>query len=835
MNHRTRTRTVRRLAASVTFAALAGGLALPLLAAPVAHAVEETETRRLSGDDRYETAAAVATDTFPDGAATVVLATGEGFADALAANGLAGAVGAPILLTPSASLHDATAAALTDLGAETVLVMGGTAAVSQAVEDELTKSYTVERVQGQDRYETAAAAGAAIAGTDDGIPVTPDGIGSTSDGVTAVLANGLNFPDAVSGGPVAYAGRLPVLLVTADDVPAATTTALEELGIEHVLLVGGTAVISESVRGTLEDGGYSTERLAGNDRYATNVAVNAFAQDEAGFEFGGPTAYLSTGTNFADALTGGPAAGASASPLVLTAPGSLPAATQDYLEATGNAIDEIVAIGGTVAIAADTLAAAADAARVDDNAAFSVTPTATEILQQSSSGLNSDGAREFTARGLVPETEYVIAVLDAETVEPGDPDAFSSYSLSGQASTSIESVNGQPVGSAGGPGTLQETAAADADGTITFTIDATAHDDVVPVVYEDADADGELDLANGQAAELYGLGGRTTWVPAEADSNAAGASYEALTVLAHDAELGFFIAEVVIESQIPGAPASTEERTFFFDTRDRFRVEGATATPSVFASRLSDGDVVAASYFQDLQSQFDITTDTGSDVDGIAEGTTVATNAGLKYLNGGDVWMLHFSEPVNVSPSASITVRGPSDSGDLTTLTLTNGSSSTWAVDGRTITITVGSAADVAEVNYGESTRVTDLAGVTAANGSAVDEADLADNVLEDDGPELMTATTTCDAGDSSCTIEFNEPVTVATAEARDRYTFDRPGDGDAPSLLSASIGADGRTLTFTFAGALAAGDVVRPVGAGGPVTDDDTQQSTQELVVFVR
>ncbi|MFP5322954.1 MAG: cell wall-binding repeat-containing protein, partial [Acidimicrobiia bacterium] len=716
----------------MTFAAVAGGLALPLITAPAAHATQETDIRRVQGDDRYSTAAAIAADTFPDGATSVVVATGEKFADALAANGLAGALGAPVLLTLQDSLPAATADALVDLGAETVYLMGGTSAVSQAVEDELAADYTVERVQGDDRFGTAAAAGAAIAATDDGNPLTGgDGVGSTEDGVTAVLAFGFKFPDAVSGGAIAYAGRLPVLLTGTDEVPQATLDALESLGVEHVLVVGGTSVIASSVETELKDAGYTTERLAGNDRWATNAAVNGYAEAEPALAFGGPTAYLSTGSKFADALSGGPAAGANRAPLVLTASTSLPTPTSDYLAANANAIDEIVALGGTSAIAADVVSAAATAARVDDVQTLDVAPTNDEVLQQSSSALNSDGARTYTVTGLEPGTEYVIALLDAESVSGGAEATFSSYSVSDEASTSIESVNGSTVGGAGSPEeTVQETAEARADGTITFVVDATAFDEIIPVVYEDADGNGALTLDGGQSTELFGLGGQTTWVPAEAASNSAGGSYQDITAKTARPADGFFIANVVVDDL-----GNRADRTFFLENSDRYVFAGATITPSEFRSRLTASDVLDVEYQQDLQSRFTLVTDNGLQTFGFEFGTTVSLNAGLVELNGGDVWLLHFSGEVQVAPDASITV-----SGSGTSLTLTNGTdTSSWAVDGDVITITVGRGVDAATVFY--PVEITGLTGVrSVADGVDLPVSQLKDRIL-DDGPALMPAT----------------------------------------------------------------------------------------------
>ncbi|MCO8127222.1 cell wall-binding repeat-containing protein [Acidimicrobiia bacterium EGI L10123] len=913
------TRRVRRLAASVTFAAVAGGLALPLLATP-AGAVQETDTSRLQGQDRYGTAAVVALDTFPDGAGSVVLATGQTFADALAANGLAGALGAPILLTTTAELPEVTEEALTTLGPDTVYVMGGTAAVSQAVEDGLAGDYDIERVEGQNRWETAAAAGAAIDATDDSIPATTDdGLGSTSDGITAVLANGLNFPDAVSAGPVAFAGRLPVLLTEAGRIPDATSTALEDLGIEHVLLIGGTTVINDSIETALEADGYTTERLAGGDRWATNVEVNDYATAELGF--GGVTAYLSTGLKFPDSLAGGPLAGTSAAPLVLTAPTTLPGAAGSYLATNANAIDEIIAIGGPAAVSDATLADAAEAAQLSTNRAFVITPTESATQPLSTLFLTSEGARTFEVSGLEPGGSYVIALLDAETVDPTGGVSFDAYSLSDEAATSIESINGTPTGAAGGIETVQEDATATEDGTLTVVVDATEPDSIFPLVFEDLDGNGDLTLAGDVADEPFGLGGKTTWLPAEAADD----TYEGVTVTALSLDDNYFVA---------GGD------TFLYGTTDRFRgdtptAESATITPGQFEGMLSVGDVLDIEYFRDAQALFDVVTDDIPDIDdvtastpsvsdpnlvqvswvpseqadvvysvyrddgdgtfddgdaivsaagasttrsfvepsstagvryivvpeggtsgtpdtldddgdavtflsneivpgvtlfGLTNGTTVSENAGLALLNAGDQFMLHFSRDVQVASNASITVRR----GTGNQVTLTNGTAtSSWAVDGGTITITLGSGADAApDIAYGEETMVTALSGVRDVGGTTVPVTALRDRVLENDGPELMVESTTCDVGDTTCTIAFNEPV---GGSAANRSSYDYRPEPAGKFLTGITLGDDGRTITLTFAPGVGADDRIRPRTELAAVSDDDGQASTQALFDFVR
>lgn len=95
-------------------------------------------TRRLAGATRYETAAAVVADAFPDGAETVFVATGEGFADALAAVPGAAALGAPLLLAPSAGEPpSAVTDAIRALRPARIRLLGGSAAIAADVEEAL--------------------------------------------------------------------------------------------------------------------------------------------------------------------------------------------------------------------------------------------------------------------------------------------------------------------------------------------------------------------------------------------------------------------------------------------------------------------------------------------------------------------------------------------------------------------------------------------------------------------------------------------------------------------------------------------------------------------------
>jgi putative cell wall-binding protein len=68
----------------------------------------------------------------------------------------------------------------------------------------------------------------------------------------AYLAVGTNFPDALAGGPPAAIAGAPMLLVTRDNVPEVVQTELRRLGVERVVVLGGTGTISSLVIAQLE-------------------------------------------------------------------------------------------------------------------------------------------------------------------------------------------------------------------------------------------------------------------------------------------------------------------------------------------------------------------------------------------------------------------------------------------------------------------------------------------------------------------------------------------------------------------------------------------------------
>lgn len=254
------------------------------------------EVTRWSGPSRFATAAAIARGAYAS-ATTAVIVSGSDRAqvDALSAGPLARALGGPILLTHADRLPEETRGELDRLGVREVVIIGGEGAVGAGVAGELRASgRSVRRVAGPDRYETAAAVARALA----------DEVGATP---RAFVVSAHALVDAVSASAAGAALGWPVVLVTRDEVPAATARVLDELGVRETFVVGGTGVISERVRTSLP----AARRLAGSDRYRTSQAVADFAWGE-----GAPdTVLVSRGDVIVDGVVGG-----AAGRVVLTSP-----------------------------------------------------------------------------------------------------------------------------------------------------------------------------------------------------------------------------------------------------------------------------------------------------------------------------------------------------------------------------------------------------------------------------------------------------------------------------------------------------------------------------------
>lgn len=316
---------------------------------------------RAAGATRYETGLIISQHAWADNgkaatdtlhrqqAKAVVLATGNAFPDALAGVPLAKKANGPLLLT------DGKAATLDpDVLTEIkrvlpkdqtkIYILGGEAAISAGIEKQLNDlGYTVDRLAGATRYDTA-------------LKIAQDGMGNPSHIIVARGDQGKNndgFADALAAGPYAAnvfgGGDSAVVLTNADTMDPNTKAYVQSklhVGSMNVAAIGGPAVAA--VNGIPGAGGLFAP-AAGATRYETAAMVaKAFLPGGAADKVG-----IATGLKFPDALTGGAYMASVGGPLLLTDPSALPDATAGALGLVKTTAPEVDIFGGTAAVSAD--------------------------------------------------------------------------------------------------------------------------------------------------------------------------------------------------------------------------------------------------------------------------------------------------------------------------------------------------------------------------------------------------------------------------------------------------------------------------------------------------
>lgn len=318
---------------------LAAGLALfaVAVAAPSAAAAQPAgplapaDLVRYDGADRYETSLLVAESVAANSGgrlSSVVMVSGEHWADAVVAASLAGAAGAPILMTPPDRLRADALDFLERVEAEQVTLVtsgiGAGSAVSTRVSAALTDAgIAVRRVGGSDRYAT----GVAVART-----LSP--AGSLSDaGRSAIIASGEAFADALVAGPLSARAQVPVLLTPRDELPSSAAAYLRSSATRHVLVMGGTAAVSTEVEDALRGLGISVDRMAGASRFETATMAAAWAAESFDDDcFSGRRLGLARARVPFDSFSAAPLLAGHCAPLVLSSPAAIPQSTAAYLD-----------------------------------------------------------------------------------------------------------------------------------------------------------------------------------------------------------------------------------------------------------------------------------------------------------------------------------------------------------------------------------------------------------------------------------------------------------------------------------------------------------------------
>lgn len=187
---------------------------------------------------------------------------------------------------------------------------------------------------GADRYETSS----------------KQALSAFSSSQWAVVASGAGYADSICAAGLAGALGCPVVLTAPDYLPETTSNALKTMGVTNIVLLGSETVSSKNVENQLKalvGSGGSVERVAGSDRYATQMKVYEYGLSKGLWT--GDTAVVSCAAAFPDALSVSPISYVKKAPVIfIDETGYFPQAQESLLSSGVNASKFILTGSTTV-------------------------------------------------------------------------------------------------------------------------------------------------------------------------------------------------------------------------------------------------------------------------------------------------------------------------------------------------------------------------------------------------------------------------------------------------------------------------------------------------------
>ena len=158
---------------------------------------------------------------------------------------------------------------------------------------------------------------------------------------TVIVASGENYPDALAASGLSGVLDAPIVLTGTDELSAQAAEQLDRLQPSTIIIAGGGAAVSDTVKARLADYG-RVERLSGSSRYETSYLLY-----ERGGDGWGTTAIVATGAGYADALSVSSYAYAGKAPVFLCDPAT--GLTDQQKTALGS-FERVIVVGGSAAV-----------------------------------------------------------------------------------------------------------------------------------------------------------------------------------------------------------------------------------------------------------------------------------------------------------------------------------------------------------------------------------------------------------------------------------------------------------------------------------------------------
>ena len=253
---------------------------------------------------------------------TIIVDSGDTYADTLTGSYLANVKEAPILLVNKYNETLIKNYIKSNLEPDGMIyLLGGTGAVSSEFQKSIESDYKVKRLGGADRFET-------------NLKILKE-VGTGGEDI--LVCSAWDFADSLSASST---GNL--ILITDTKLNIEQKDFIKSAQHNKCYLIGGKGAVSEIVGEEISDLGKQVYRIEGSNRYETSVKVAETFMPE-----NNDTIILACGDDFPDGLVGGPLGYFTSAPLILANERNILAA-KNYVNS--ESIRRAIVLGGPTLI-----------------------------------------------------------------------------------------------------------------------------------------------------------------------------------------------------------------------------------------------------------------------------------------------------------------------------------------------------------------------------------------------------------------------------------------------------------------------------------------------------
>ncbi len=157
----------------------------------------------------------------------------------------------------------------------------------------------------------------------------------------AVIASGVDYPDALCAGPLAKKYNAPILLSEQKSLTEGLKNELQRLKVKQVFIVGGEGALSKNTENQIKALGINIKRIGGANRYETSILIAKEVGNSGKMVF-------ATGLDYPDALSIAPIAANLSMPIVLVSKNNVDRVVKEYVDSQSIQQSYVVGAEGVI-------------------------------------------------------------------------------------------------------------------------------------------------------------------------------------------------------------------------------------------------------------------------------------------------------------------------------------------------------------------------------------------------------------------------------------------------------------------------------------------------------